>query len=75
MHLDVDANAVKSTENEIGINEFLDQGDTTGGRGIKTSMGKELKELADKQREEEWVLEEKKRIAKERSLKCQCAVG
>lgn len=71
--LEVDANASKSTDSEIGIFEFLDQGDTTGGRGVKTTMGKELKELADKKRE--WVLDEKKRIAKEESSKCQCTVG
>lgn len=73
-NLEVDAKAAKTNESEIGIHEFLDQPDPTGGRGIKTAMGKELKELADKKREKEWILEEKKRIAKEKS-KCQGTIG
>ncbi|KAF5874491.1 putative disease resistance protein [Botrytis fragariae] len=73
-YAEVDAKAAKSNETEIGIHGFLDQPDPTGGRGIKTAMGKELKELTDKKREEEWILEEKKRIARERS-KCQCTIG
>ncbi|CAD6443653.1 734edd5d-6839-4646-8355-f599c34accf8 [Sclerotinia trifoliorum] len=68
-YAEVDAITAKS---DIGIVEFIDQGDTTGGRGVKTDMGKELKELADKKREDEWILEEKKRIAKEQKLKSQC---
>ncbi|KAK8907305.1 hypothetical protein ACHAO1_001042 [Botrytis cinerea] len=73
-YAEVDAKAAKTNESEIGIHEFLDQPDPTGGRGIKTAMGKELKELADKKREKEWILEEKKRIAKEKS-KCQGTIG
>ncbi|QSZ34060.1 hypothetical protein DSL72_005640 [Monilinia vaccinii-corymbosi] len=71
---EVDANAAESTESETGTFESRDQGDTTGGRGVKTSMGKELKELADKKREEEWILGEKKKIAEEGRSKGQCTV-
>ncbi|APA05661.1 hypothetical protein SS1G_02011 [Sclerotinia sclerotiorum 1980 UF-70] len=70
-YAEVDANTAKS---DISIVEFIDQGDTTGGRGVKTDMGKELKELADKKREDEWILEEKKRIAKEQESKSQCTI-
>ncbi|KAB8303402.1 hypothetical protein EYC80_004830 [Monilinia laxa] len=72
-YAEVDANAVQGTESEIGVFESLDQRDTTGGRGVKTTMSKELKELSDK-REEEWILEEKKRIAKEKRSECQCSI-
>ncbi|KAA8573963.1 hypothetical protein EYC84_005505 [Monilinia fructicola] len=74
-YAEVDANAVQSTESEIGIFEFLGQRDTTGGRGVKTTMTRELKELSDQKREEEWILEEKKRIAKKERSDCQCSVG
>ncbi|KAI9647271.1 hypothetical protein NHQ30_003654 [Ciborinia camelliae] len=73
-YAEVDANATKSTESGVGICGSLDQGDTTGGRGVKTAMAKELEELANKEREEEWVLQEKKRIAKEEESKCRCTV-
>ncbi|RAL66174.1 hypothetical protein DID88_005846 [Monilinia fructigena] len=73
-YAEVDANAVQGNESKIGIFESLDRRDTTGGRGVKTTMSKELKELSDKKREEEWILEEKKRIAKEKRLECQCSI-
>ncbi|KAJ8071441.1 hypothetical protein OCU04_001762 [Sclerotinia nivalis] len=77
-YAEVDANATNATnttKSDIGVTGFLDQGDTTGGRGVNTAMGKELKELTDKKREDEWILQEKKRIAKEQGLKCQCTIG
>ncbi|ESZ94364.1 hypothetical protein SBOR_5228 [Sclerotinia borealis F-4128] len=74
-YAEVDANVVKGVESEIGIYEFLDQKDSTGGRGVKTAMGKELKELSDKNREEQKTLEEKQRIAKKKEFKCQLTAG